>query len=272
MFVLDERYELIRLLGEGGLGTVYVAKDLETGEDCVVKMASFSLDVHDFHDFFYARETLRREYLKLATLPPHPNCIRVLGVGGYYYVMEMVKGSHLFSPNQKVVDKGTQTWTFSVMYQVFEALHHYVSNGQVHLDLKPSNIMLEGVNGTTRVVLIDPLITHEDVDLFVGTPEYSAPEFMGDKSGETHQADLYAAGLLFYELLMGKRPWLHDDPVELWQSRKVPWTYPSLDGCWPKPVIDLIDQLLLPEPGNRPSSAKECLDRLKPYVNGNMVI
>jgi len=262
--LLDGKYELDRLLGEGGYGKVYSGRNLSTGQSCAVKVSldKFEFDSTDDDPI----ESLKREFNHLCSIPPHPNCIRVFGAGENYYVME--KFGLPLSSSAFQAERTKPQFIYDVMVGIFRALSHYHKNGFLHLDLKPSNILasLDWETGRVNIKIIDPLcpppFETSSEDFFFGTPEYAAPEFMEGKEGETLKADLYSVGLILYELLMSRRAfnaksaeehyWLHRDAV-----------YKPVCPSWHWSIRLLVDDLLNPDPSLRPKDARRCLRRLK---------
>jgi len=247
----------IRLLGEGGFGKVYEAMDLSTGQVCVVKMIS-QADKYTTQEEL--QEILKKEFVLLASLPEHPHLVTVLG-GGIYYAMEKF-GRPL--SQYKGGDKKSPYFVPQVMTGVFKALWEYHKRGLAHLDVKPSNVLVEQVDDNFQVKLIDPNLSPQG-EMFAGTPEYSSPEFCLDASGATPRSDLYSAGLLFYELLTGNRPWHWiEDHTDLITIRQIS-AHPRWDRDLPVGIRRLVDDLLMADSNRRPKDVMSCLKRLEPY-------
>jgi len=247
-----------RLLGAGGLGKVEQVYDMERGCNCALKTAQEG-DVED----------LQKEAAILQMLAPHPNCVQIFDVYEDFYTMEYVIGTPLTTYLEKHVS--WPLWfVVPVMRGVFRGLAHYHAAGVCHNDLKPDNIIVRPVDDLPQPVLIDPLWCDPCVPdgIFIGTPEYTAPERM-ERSNTDYRADLYCAGLVFYELLAGRKPWPYDPDREykeiprLYRDRKA-GTYPPLARIneYPEWVGILVDALLEPRLRFRPESAEECLEIL----------
>lgn len=261
--LIDKRYVILRLLGGGGCGRVHEAIDLDTGSLCAIKIA------HDEDmSLEKSKKTLEREFKMISSIPEHPNCIKVLGGGDGYYVMEkfgypiFLYGSHIFKFR----------FVCKVMLSVFRALSHYHAHGCLHLDIKPDNILMS-VSSKGRLLgtkLIDPLVLPDDLEsnMFMATPEYASPEVMSAVGVETVKSDLYSAGLVFYELLMGEGPFPDGAVDELYISRMV-GSYPPVSSEWSRGIRSLVYHLLEPYPEDRPKDALSCIERLKSCMGGN---
>jgi serine/threonine-protein kinase len=179
-----------------------------------------------------------------------------------YFVMDYVRGIPLANALLQLREPAAG---FSWVLQTLRGLDHLHRAGYLHRDLKPSNVLVtfDG-NPEDSAHLIDfgIAISFDETpeELFIGTPEYSAPELMAGSPFDVRQ-DLYAAGLLIYELVSGKRPWSGEDPTDLYNKRMYS-AYPRLEhtGC-PQALSLLVDDLLKPSPLQRPSSAAEVIER-----------
>src|SRR5580658_6975438 len=206
-------YRVIRLIGAGGMGTVYDVEDTTVGKRYVLKT---------LHPEFYARKDLAKrmetEARTLARLS-HPNIVEVVTAGATtddlrlpYYVMEKLKGQNL----RTILDKkgGLElAHALHIGIDLLDALDNAHDKGVLHRDVKPDNIFLHrNPNGVTTTKLLDfgimrlldagPGLT---AGRFMGTLRYAAPEQL---RGEplSAQADLYAAGLVVYEMIAGEGP------------------------------------------------------------------
>ncbi len=207
------RYRVEALLGAGGMGRVYRALHVELGEPVAVK---FLLPEWSMQPEFRAR--FRREAVVLARLR-HPNVVSVIDYGEHegelYLVMEMLRGVSLASQ----VMSGGNTLPFErvvrIVDQVLQVLEAAHAMGVVHRDLKPDNVMLlDAGDRTDRVKVLDfgiALLEESGVDKLTaagtlrGTPQYMSPEqCMGRNVGAP--TDIYAVGVILYELLAGLPP------------------------------------------------------------------
>ncbi len=200
-------YEIHYLIASGGMGAVY--KGLQTGLDRPVAIKILppeaGNDVESLNRF-------RSEARAMAKLN-HPNIISIYDFGEVmglcYFIMELVEGYNvheLISQNLMTPEKALH-----IMPQVCEALAYAHGKGIIHGDIKPSNIVLHS-DGTVKLLdfglarLMDQS-QHEDAEWTpMGTPEYAAPELYERGSQSDHRSDIYALGIVFYEMLVGKIP------------------------------------------------------------------
>jgi len=207
--VIGERYEILGLLGSGGMGNVYKARDLELDELCALKMLRPELAGAP-----EVLERFRRE-VKLARRVTHPNVARVFDIGERggekILTMELVLGEPLSALlGREGCPPVAQIVTIaSALCAGLGAAH---GAGVIHRDLKPDNVLLEKGG---RVVITDFGIARAAADAlvtaaFVGTPAYMAPEQIDQSSPIDARTDLYALGAMLFELCTGARPWQGD--------------------------------------------------------------
>ena len=210
------RYRVVRTIGRGAMGTVYAARDLVVDEDVALKR----LRVPSVESL----ERVRRE-VRLARKVTHRNAARTFDLGehhGVHYItMELVDGEslrmHLLRHGR--MDPGE---VLGVTRQVCRGLQAAHEVGVIHRDLKPANILLEP---SGRAVITDFGVAFslsetefaEDVP-FVGTPMYMAPEQVLGKPQDP-RTDVYALGLVIYEMLTGQHPFGEGTPVEIAMAR-----------------------------------------------------
>ena len=219
--VLDARYRLNTVLGSGGFGHVFRAKHLILGQDVAVKL----LHVPDAAGGT-ARARFEREATTLATVN-HPNIVHVTdyGVsdGTPYLVMELVDGESL----RDLIDRAplAPERAITLMVQILRGLGYAHERGIVHRDLKPGNVMVQSLGAEEHAKLLDfgfaKFFADAPVDVentltapgqAYGSRGYVAPEVLGQQSVDG-RADLYAAGVILFELIAGKRPFYSDDAV-----------------------------------------------------------
>jgi serine/threonine-protein kinase len=220
--LLDGRFRISGIIGEGGMGVVFEAIDVETGDPVAVKV---------LHPNDATSETLRRfqREARAANALRHPNICQVfgfgkLGSGSPYLVMERLRGETLRS---RMRDQGKLPVgdAVAVTLQLLEALTVAHARGVLHRDVKPSNIFAISRRGDAPVVkLIDfglvklmPTWTrpntpddHGDYTItktgvVAGTPHYLSPEQINGSRNIDEQADVWATGVVFYEMLTGHR-------------------------------------------------------------------
>ncbi len=206
--VLQGRYSILGRIASGGMGSVYRGERLGLGRIVAVKFlhASMARDPHVMKRF----EVEARAMSRLA----HPNCIAVLDFGVDelpYLVMDYVQGA----PLRDAVERGPMVprRAIKIARQLLSALGHAHAQGIIHRDIKPENIVLEATPGLTDHVRIldfglaklmgsDSGLT---MGMAVGTPNYMAPEQTREGTVD-FRADLYAVGIVLFEMLTGKKP------------------------------------------------------------------
>lgn len=213
-----ERYEILGLLGAGGMGAVYRARDLELDEEIALKVlmgADVGAD---------ARIRFRRE-VKLARRVTHPNVARTYDLGEHlgqrYLTMELIEGRSLRDAAQGGLSLPE---TLRVLTEVARGLSVAHAAGVVHCDLKPDNVLLAGARvvitdfGIARSAgLSDALKTSGGI---VGTPAYMAPEQVEGREVDG-RADVYALAVMLYELVSGDLPFAGESPFAMAAARLV---------------------------------------------------
>jgi hypothetical protein len=258
--LLNNRYRLQTELGRGGMGVVYCAHDTLLERDVAIKVLSSSTLGTE------GRARLLREAQAAAQLN-HPNVVSVHDAGEAermpFIVMELVKGESLRDRRPETLRD-----TLSIAQQVCAALAHAHAHGIIHRDLKPSNVMITS-DGTAKLAdfglarTADSRLTTEGT--IVGTIAYLAPEQAMGQALDG-RADLYALGVMLYELTTGQLPFTSDDPLAIIsQHLYAPVVPPRAKNPDIPPALDaLIVQLLRKEPQERPGCAEvsETLERL----------
>ncbi len=251
--VINQRYRVDGELGQGGMGAVYRAFDTVLERPVAVKLlAATGLGQE-------GRERLLAEARASARLN-HPNIAAVYDAGETdgrpFIVMELVEGQSLHAHPPKDLAA-----ILSVADQVCLALDHAHRNGIVHRDLKPENILLTA-DGTVKLVdfgLARSIASRLSAQGgLVGTVYYLAPEQISGQAVDG-RADLYALGVILYELTAGQLPFSADDPLAVVsQHLYAPVVPPRARAAWIPPALDtLIVSLLCKRPEDRPSSAEE---------------
>jgi serine/threonine-protein kinase len=271
--VLAGRYELGERLGVGGMSTVVRAFDDRLERDVAVKLLAEHLADDDQ---FVAR--FRREALSVARLV-HPNIVQVFDFGldeathRQYIVMELVRGR---SGAEILRDEGRLELreALSIVAQACRGLEYAHRNGVVHRDVKPANL-LRGEDGVVKLADFGIAKAFSDessitqVGSVLGTAAYLAPEqAAGEQAGPA--ADLYALGVVAYQLMSGRLPYEAQSLTELAlkQQREVP---PRLDELNPEVSPQLamaVDRALALDPRQRPASADELRSLLADGARG----
>ena len=264
---LDGRYEIIERIGEGGMADVYRATDVVDNKTVAVKILK--------KEFAENEEFLRRfrnESKAIAVLS-HPNIVKIFDVGFsdriQFIVMEYIDG---FTLNEYMEQEGQLDWRDAVHYilQILRALQHAHSKGIVHRDIKPQNIMMLQ-DGTIKVMDfgIAKFAREEGktgTDKAIGTVHYISPEQA--RGGVTDaKSDLYSVGVMFYEMLTGKKPFDTDNPVSIavmHMQAEVPLPHtvrPDIQTG----LEEIILRAMQKNPKDRYQSAREMMDDIESF-------
>ena len=268
--LLGTRYEIVQILGQGGMGAVYKAKDLELDRVVAVKVIRPDLASHP--------DILQRfkQELILARQITHRNVIRIFDLseasGIKFITMEFIEGQDLKS---LVAEKGRVSFDEAAkfMEQVCLALEAAHSEGVVHRDLKPQNIMVDKQGrasvmdfGIARSVEAGGMTM---TGMVVGTPEYMSPEqVMGERVDV--RSDLFTLGVIFYELLTGSMPYQSDSMqgAMFKRTREIPKPPKEVDPTVPQILSDISAKCLQIDPAKRYQSAREILTDLQAWSGG----
>lgn len=249
--LLHSRYHIESQLGEGGIGIVYQARETTLERDVAVKV----LSPHRLGTEGRAR--LLQEARAVAKLN-HPNIVTVYDVGecqkAPFIVMELVAGQSLEEEKPETADG-----VVALARQLCDALDHAHTHGIIHRDIKPANVIVAG-DGTAKLmdfgIARSPTSQLTQEGAIVGTIHYIAPEqAMGQELDG--RADLYALGVMLYQLTTGKLPFEADDPLAvITQHLHAPVVPPRAKNHAIPPALDaLIVQLMGKKPQDRPASA-----------------
>ena len=262
--VIADRYRIVALLGRGGMGEVYRADDLVLGQPVALKFlpADLSTDPVRLEHF--------RQEVRLTRGVSHPNVCRVYDIGQadgrHFLAMEYIDGEDLSAlirrigrlPNEKAIE---------IARQICAGLAAAHDQGVIHRDLKPANIMIDG-RGRARITDFGVAALSEDLAAqpgnIAGTPAYMAPEQF-DGRGVTRRSDIYALGLVLYEVFTGRAVFAANTLAELrdLRSSKAPPTSPSSLVSEIDPVAErVVLRCLEPDPADRPANAMAVLAAL----------
>jgi DNA-binding response OmpR family regulator len=214
--VLADRYEIVGMLGQGGMGSVYKARDAELDEEIAIKLLRPGLVSNpSLVDRF-------KTELRLTRRISHRNVVRTHDLGehdgAYFITMEYVEG---VTARELIDTKGTVgvSSTLALATQLAEALAVAHEQGVIHRDIKPQNLLLDG-EGVLKVMDFGVARLAERTDgvtetgMVVGTPAYMAPEQLLDEDVDA-RSDLYAVGVVLFECLSGQLPFEANSPVAL---------------------------------------------------------
>lgn len=251
--ILGSRYRIVSLVGRGGMGEVYRADDLKIGQAVALKFLS------------RPEHTARLyEEVRIGREITHPNVCRLYDVaevdGRLFITMEFIDGEDLASLLRRVGRLSPEK-ALAVSHDICAGVAAAHAKGVIHRDLKPANVMIDG-RGRARVTDFGLAVAGEATDSS-GTPAYMAPEQL-EGHPASQMSDLYAIGLVLYEIFTGRRPFEGSSTHELLRrERASEFSRPaSVTRDVPPAVEKVILQCLDPEPGARPASVDEVLREL----------
>jgi len=276
------RYETIRLLGEGGMGRVYLAQQTDLGRQVVVKV---------MHEHIAAdpkfRERFARETLLMARFQ-HPYAVTLYDASstdpnGPCIVMEYIRGVTLDTIVQKAV-RLSPIRVGRLLGQFCEVLQVAHEAGIIHRDLKPANLMIVNADtnhefvkvmdfGLAKLVAGDEMrVTASNTEFAVGTPGYMCPEQARGEEMD-NRGDLYSVGVMLYEMLTGRLPFAGNTTMEMLlahATEEAPsFASVGAGGCVPYIVEQLVHDCLAKDPAERPSSARELATRFEAALEGS---
>jgi len=258
-------FQLFDLLGEGGMGKVFLAREVRSGRSVAIKFANRA-----------NLPRFRREFRELNKLD-NPHILRVLDFDPFfeppYLVMEYLKGDplnrycHTFPEHRLPLSIGVP-----LFIQLSEALFFLHGNNILHRDLKPSNLMVLSDQAVPFIKIMDFGLVrpNQTVNILtvsgqlLGTPAYMAPEQFDNPSGLTPQSDLYSLGIIMYEAFSGKKPFEAEDTRSWYKKHKTEKPISPdrvVSDLFPE-LSEIIMELLNKKPEERPSSAEVVRIRL----------
>ena len=258
---INDRYEIIKTIGEGGMANVYLAEDTILERKVAIKVLRGDLS----NDEKFIRR-FKREALSVSNLS-HPNIVEVYDVGeedgNYYIVMEYIEGKTLKQLLQK---RGALTLTevIDIMSQLTDGLAHAHEAYIIHRDIKPQNIMIED-NGRIKITDFGIAMALNSTQLtqtnsVMGSVHYLPPEQANGK-GSTVKSDIYSLGILMYELLTGSVPFKGDTAVEIalkHMKEKIP-SVRKQNPTIPQSVENIILKATAKNPKNRYDSVTKVI-------------
>jgi eukaryotic-like serine/threonine-protein kinase len=267
---LSGSYTLERELGGGGMSRVFVAEDASLGRQIVIKVLAPELAEGLSADRF------KRE-IQVAARLQHPNIVPLLSAGDAaglpFYTMPMVEGESLRARLEKRGELPVRE-AVSVLRDVARALTYAHTQGVVHRDVKPDNVLVGGDYAVVTDFGVAKAITEArsgvesstltGLGTALGTPAYMAPEQATGDPGMDHRADIYAFGILAYELLVGEPPFTGRSmqAVLAAHATERPTPISSRRPAVPAPLAELIMMCLEKRPADRPQSTEDVVRAL----------
>ena len=270
---INDRYEIIRSIGEGGMANVYLGYDTILDRNVAIKILRGDLS----SDEKFVRR-FQREALSASSLS-HPNIVAMYDVGEddglYYIVMEYVEGKTL---KQLLKKRGSLTLSeaIDIMLQLTDGMAHAHDSYIVHRDLKPQNIMIED-DGQIKITDFGIAMALNSTQLtqtnsVMGSVHYLPPEQAAGK-GATIKSDIYSMGIIFYELLTGELPFKGDSAVEiaLKQMKEPLPDVHKLNNDIPQSIENIILKATAKNPKNRYDDAKSMHNDLLTALNDDRI-
>ena len=260
---LSGRYRVQRLLAHGGMASVYEAIDLQLHRQVAIKVLAAHLS---------GDQVFREKFLteaRVAAALNHPNLVNIYDQGQHgdftYLVLELVTGTTLrhVLEDFKIIDAER---AIELMEAVLEGLGAAHAAGIIHRDIKPENILLsnEGRIKLSDFGLARSVDTRTEASELLGTVGYMSPELVTGGAA-TKASDVYACGIMLYEMLTGARPFVGEQSMQIaYQHANSRVPAPSLVNSELSPGLDqVVLRTTEPNPANRPADALELLSALK---------
>lgn len=271
---LDGRYELIELIGVGGMADIYKAKDLTEDRIVAVKILK--------NEFAASEDFLRRfrNESKAIALLSHPNIVKIFDVGFtekiQYIVMEYIDGITL---TEYIERQGVLKWRDAVHFtvQILRALQHAHDRGIVHRDIKSQNVMLLS-DGTIKVMDFGIARFNRETDKTmsekaIGSVHYISPEqARGEVTDE--KSDIYSVGVMLYEMLTGKKPFDGDNPVSiaLKHMQATPKRMTEINPTIPEGLEEITMKAMQKEPSKRYQTAGEMIKDIEEFKKNPSIV
>ena len=263
--MISDRYMIVTSLGEGGMADVYLAIDTILNREVAIKILRGELSSDPVTLLRFQREANAASKLN------HPNVVDVYDVGEsegrHFIVMEYVRGRTL---KQLISQRGAldKKEAVDIMMQLTSAVQHAHENHIIHRDIKPQNVLVKD-DGTVKITDFGIALAHDAVqltqnDAVLGSAHYLAPETTRGEPA-TNQIDIYALGIVFYELLSGSVPFKGENPVQIAMKHlreDVP-NVKDFNPTLPQSIENIIIKATVKNRKLRYQSAKEMLEDLK---------
>ncbi len=271
---LDGRYELLELIGVGGMADIYKAKDITDDRTVAVKILK--------NEFAASEDFLRRfrNESKAIALLSHPNIVKIFDVGFtdkiQYIVMEYIDGITL---TEYIARQGVLKWRDAVHFttQVLRALQHAHDRGIVHRDVKSQNVMLLS-DGTIKVMDFGIARFNRETDKTmsekaIGSVHYISPEqARGEMTDE--KSDIYSVGVMLYEMLTGEKPFDGENPVSIAikHMQMTPKKITEINSSIPEGLEEITIKAMQKEPSKRYQTAGEMIKDIEEFKKNPSIV
>lgn len=271
---LDGRYELLELIGVGGMADIYKAKDIT--EDKIVAVKILKNEFAGSEDFL---RRFRNESKAIALLS-HPNIVKIFDVGFnekiQFIVMEFIDGITL---TEYIERQGVLKWKDAIHFttQILKALQHAHDRGIVHRDIKSQNVMLLA-DGTIKVMDFGIARFNRETDKTmsekaIGSVHYISPEqARGEITDE--KSDIYSVGVMLYEMLTGQKPFDGDSPVSiaLMHMQTQPKKPTEINSTIPEGLEEITMKAMQKEPSKRYQTAGEMINDIEEFKKNPSIV
>ncbi len=273
---LDD-FELLKELGHGGMGVVYLAQQISLDRQVAVKLLSATWGATPVQI-----ERFRREALAISKLR-HPGVVQILGFGNvdgtWYYAMEYVEGQNLSELMKERDDALAPREAAELLLPLCRALEYVHSKGIIHRDIKPANILLD-VSDEAR--LVDFGIARDDSQERMtetgerpGSVHYMSPEQVRARREKIdHRTDIYSLGAVLYEMLTGRPPHEGETTLEICESiqKTIPKDVRNLNPAVSRDIATICMHAMRRDPADRYSSAAQMAEDLNNFLEGRSIL
>ena len=266
---INGRYKIIELIGGGGMSNVFLAHDMILGRDVAVKVLRYDAEnEEEFHRRF------QREALSATSLT-HPNIVSIYDVGEdqdmHFIVMEYIKGKTLKQYINEFAPL-TPARSVQIMKQLTSAISHAHENQIIHRDIKPQNILVDS-DGNVKVTDFGiatslSATSYTKTNAVIGTVHYLSPE-QARGGAATYKSDIYALGIVLYELLTGELPFSGESAVSI-ALKHLQTETPSVravDATIPQSLENVLLKATAKNPTDRYGSVEEMENDLRTVLS-----